>query len=114
MRMPAPPTCAREAMLNAEVEAVDAAEEVEGVVDDAWVKEPDAEAELSARTGGGPGYGDRARSSYRPRSTLRERRIHREQKTHADAEPDDADAEPLALALLLTLAEPVDDAGLRS
>ncbi|PBK92301.1 hypothetical protein ARMGADRAFT_1081079 [Armillaria gallica] len=94
MRMPAPPTCAREAMLNAEVEAVDAAEEVEGVVDDAWVKEPDAEAELSARTGGGPGYGDRARSSYRPRN--------------------DADAEPLALALLLALAEPVDDAGLRS
>ncbi len=33
-------------------------------------------------------------------------RLHREQKTHADAEPDDADAEPLALAL----AEPVDDA----
>ncbi|PBK92278.1 hypothetical protein ARMGADRAFT_1081054 [Armillaria gallica] len=63
--MPAPPTCTREATLNAEVEAVDAAEEVEGVVDDAWVKEPDAEAELSARTGGGPGYGDRARSRER-------------------------------------------------
>ncbi len=43
--MPAPPTCARKAVLNAEVEAVDAAEVMEGVVDDAWVEEPDAEAE---------------------------------------------------------------------
>ncbi len=43
--MPAPPICAREAALNAEVEAVDAAEEVEGVVDDARMEEPDAEAE---------------------------------------------------------------------
>ncbi len=31
-------------------------------------------------------------------------------ETHADAEPDDADAGLLALALLLSLADPVDDA----
>ncbi|PBK92274.1 hypothetical protein ARMGADRAFT_1105081 [Armillaria gallica] len=43
--IPAPLTCTREAPLNAEVEAVDAAEEVEGVVDDTWVEDPDAEAE---------------------------------------------------------------------
>ncbi len=43
--MLAPPTCAREAALKAEVEAVDAAEEVEGVVDDARVEEPVTEAE---------------------------------------------------------------------
>ncbi len=41
----APLTCTREAPLNAEVEVVDAAEEVEGVVDDARVEDPDAEAE---------------------------------------------------------------------
>ncbi len=44
-RMPAPPTYAGEAVLNAEVDAVDAAEVMEGVVDDARVEEPDAEAE---------------------------------------------------------------------
>ncbi len=43
--MPAPPTCTREVVLKAEEEAVDAAEEVEGVVDDARVEEPDAEVE---------------------------------------------------------------------
>ncbi len=46
--MPAPPTCAREVALSAEVEAVNAAEEVEGVVDDARVKGSDAEAEAKA------------------------------------------------------------------
>ncbi len=43
--MPAPPTCAPEAALNAEVEAVHAAEEVEGMMDDARVEKSDAEAE---------------------------------------------------------------------
>ncbi|KAK0229280.1 hypothetical protein EDD85DRAFT_794352 [Armillaria nabsnona] len=38
-------------MFNAEVEAVDAAEEVEGVVDDAWAEEPDAEVELDPDVG---------------------------------------------------------------
>ncbi len=37
--------CTREAALNAEVEAVDAAEVVEGVVDDGRVVDPDTEAE---------------------------------------------------------------------
>ncbi len=45
----APPTCLREAALKAEEEAVDAAEEVEGVVDDARVKEPDPVTDLEAR-----------------------------------------------------------------
>ncbi len=55
--MPAPPTCVREDALKAEEKAVDAAEEVEDVVDDARVEEPDAEAEpdpdtdLEARLG---------------------------------------------------------------
>ncbi|KAK0229267.1 hypothetical protein EDD85DRAFT_940048 [Armillaria nabsnona] len=98
VRMLAPPTYVREVTLKAEEETVDAAEEVEGAVDDARVKESDAEAEA----GGGPGAGGRSR--YGPRSTLSERRIHRGKETHADAEPDDA--EPLALAL----ADPVDDA----
>ncbi len=48
-RMPAPPTCLREAALKAEEEAVDAAEEVEGVVDDVRVKEPDPVTDLEAR-----------------------------------------------------------------
>ncbi len=43
--MPAPPTCAHEAVLEAEEGAVDAAEEVDGVVDGAQVEEPDAEVE---------------------------------------------------------------------
>ena len=43
--MPAPPTYAGEAVLNAEVVEVHAAEVMEGVVDDARVEEPDAEAE---------------------------------------------------------------------
>ncbi len=43
--IPVPLTCTHEAPLNAEVEVVDAAEEVEGVVDDARVEDPDTEAE---------------------------------------------------------------------
>ncbi|PBK92356.1 hypothetical protein ARMGADRAFT_1031222 [Armillaria gallica] len=43
--MPAPPTGVCEAVLNAEMEAEDVAEKVEGVVDDAWVEEPNAMAE---------------------------------------------------------------------